>query len=227
VISPLLANVYLHEALDVWFVNVVRPRLLGRAHLIRYADDAVLVFSHERDARRVLDVLPLRMAKYGLKLHPDKTRLVDFRRPRPAAAPRARDDDAGPGSFDLLGFRHFWARSRKGWWVVKQKTAPSRFSRAVRATGDWCRRHRHLPWRVQHEALSQKLRGHCSYYGITGNSEALGRFAQALRRVWHKWLDRRSNRGGMTWERFNAKLRRHPLPQPHAIHSIYRRAAKP
>ena len=128
VISPLLANVYLHYVLDVWFEQEVKPRLKGRAFLVRYADDFVMGFACEEDARRVLDVLPKRFGKYGLTIHPDKTRLVPFG--RPIASPcRAGLGQAGtpPGSFDFLGFTHYWSRSQKGNWVVKRKTAGSRF----------------------------------------------------------------------------------------------------
>src|ERR1700730_18511679 len=128
VISPLLANVFLHYVLDVWFEQEVKPRLKGHAYLIRYADDFVIGFANERDARRVLEVLPKRMAKYGLTLHPDKTRLVPFQRPS-AQPPRGSSGGPGPqpGTFDLLGFCHYWGRSWRGNWVVKRKTMPSRF----------------------------------------------------------------------------------------------------
>ena len=128
VISPLLANIYLHEVLDKWFEAEVRPRLHGRAELIRYADDFVIVFSSENDARRVLDVLAKRFAKYGLTLHPDKTRLVPFDRPRGGAA----NAGARSGTFDLLGFTHYWGRSFRGWWIVKRQTARDRLSRALK-----------------------------------------------------------------------------------------------
>ena len=145
VISPILANIYLHEVLDEWFARQVAPRLAGRATLVRYADDAVIIFEQERDARRVMDVLPKRLAKYGLTLHPEKTRLVDFRRPdrRVAASPTITASGSRPGTFDLLGFTHYWAKSRKGYWVVKQKTAADRFRRALKRVADWCRRYRH------------------------------------------------------------------------------------
>ena len=220
VISPLLANIYLHEVLDRWYAKEVRPRLRGRSFLIRYADDAVLGFSCEADARRVLAVLSKHFAKYGLRLHPEKTRLIDFRRP-------SQDDKrgGGPGSgrgFDLLGFTHFWARSRRGHWVVKRKTAKDRYCRAVRRIGQWCRRYRHLPLAEQHSALSRKLQGHYGYYGITGNGQALGRFRHEVERVWRKWLDRRSNRAHMGWDRFGHLLRRYPLPPARVVHSVYR-----
>src|SRR5713226_5979295 len=147
VISPLLANVYLHEVLDEWFARQVAPRLVGRAVLVRYADDVVIIFEREQDARRVVEVLPKRLAKYGLTLHPEKTLLVDFRRPDRGGLPSPDNGDvrSRPGTFDLLGFTHYWAKSRKGYWVVKQKTATDRFSRAVARIERWCRTHRHMP----------------------------------------------------------------------------------
>jgi group II intron reverse transcriptase/maturase len=223
VISPTLSNVYLHEVLDQWFEHEVKPRLRGRAVEIRFADDAALVFEREGDARRVMAVLAKRFARYGLRLHPDKTRLVDFRSP-----PR-RGGDGAPGrcSFDLLGFTHFWGRSRKGRWIVKRKTAAARFSRALRDIGHWCRTHRHWPLVVQWQALSRKLQGHYAYYGITGNAAALSRLRYEAERVWRKWLNRRSRAARMSWQVFERFRTRYPLPNPRVVHSVYRRAANP
>lgn len=220
VISPLLANIYLHEALDSWFEDQVKPRLAGRAFMVRFADDAVLCFEHEGDARRVLAVLPKRLRRYGLELHPDKTRLVDLRPPKSGGSGRGR-------SFEFLAFSHFWGRSRKGRWVVKRKTAKGRFGRSLRRVAQWCRVHRHWPVRAQHAALCRKLRGHYAYFGLTGNSRALSRFRHETERVWRRWLDRRSSKAGMTWERFGRLLRRYPLPPPRVVHSVYRLAANP
>ena len=227
VVSPILSNVYLHEVLDKWFEDVVKPRLEGDAFLVRYADDATLVFSCERDARRVMDVLPKRFAKYGLTLHPTKTRLIDFSRP---AETYGRDEGPScprPSTFVLLGFTHYWGRSRRGRWVVKRKTAKKSFVRAVRAVALWCRRFRHEKLWWQHQALVRKLHGHYGFYGITGNGKALEYFLVAATRVWWKWLSRRSQRARMSWDRFNAVLRRYPLPAARVVHSVYRRAAKP
>ena len=179
------------SGLDEWFAQEVQPRLRGRAFLIRYADDFVIGFADERDARRVMEVLPKRLGKYGLTLHPEKTRLVPFRRPARRVTGKDASDEDWPGTFDLLGFTHYWGRSRKGSWVVKRKTAPTRFTRALRAIGQWCRRHRHQPICEQHPTLRQKLRGHYAYYGITGNSIALARFREEVKRIWRKWLCRR------------------------------------
>ena len=224
VISPLLANIYLHYVLDVWFEGEVQPRLKGRAFLIRYADDFVMGFACEEDARRVLDVLPKRFGKYGLTIHPDKTRLLAF-------APADRSDrthsGAGeePGTFDFLGFTHLWGRSRKGNWVVKRRTAASRLRRAIGTIAQWCRFHRHRPVPEQHQTLSQKLRGHCAYYGITGNYEGLRRFRDAVQRLWRKWLSRRMRGPALSWIGFVELLKRFPLPPAHAIHSVCRPVA--
>lgn len=224
VISPLLANVYLHYVLDTWFDREVQPCLTGRAHLIRYADDFVIVFDHESDARRVADVLPKRFGKYGLTLHPEKTRLIAFARPDDNDKPNGK----GPsGTFDLLGFTHYWGRTRRGTWAVRRKTASNRMDRSLRAITDWCRRNRHLPVREQHRKLSQKLRGHCAYYGITGNSKALSTFRMWVHRIWRYWLSRRNRERVMTWDRFNRLLKIYALPPATAVHSVCRNVAKP
>jgi RNA-directed DNA polymerase len=222
VVSPLLANVYLHYVLDVWFEREVKPRLKGRAFLIRYADDFVMVFRHEEDARRVLDVLPKRFGKYGLALHPDKTRLVPFHRPPSRDTSGTPSDRVRPGTFDLLGFTHFWGRARRGFWVVKRKTAQGRLSRALTMIAQWCRLNRHEPVPEQHHTLSQKLRGHFAYFGITGNSFALSRFRAAVIHLWQKWLARRRRRGFLSWAVVARLLQRYPLPPAHAVHSVCR-----
>lgn len=214
VISPLLANVFLHEVLDEWFVREVKPRLQGAATLVRYADDFVFVFARKEDAERVLDVLPKRFGKYGLTLHPDKTRLVPFRRPDRADD----DDDDGPGSFDLLGFTHHWGLSRNGRWVVKRRTAKDRFSRTLRRIAEWCRRHRHDDVETQHRALVKKLRGHYAYFGVTSNYEALARLRYEAIAIWRRWLSRRSQKAFVSWSAMHRLLERFPLPTPRIVH---------
>ena len=213
VISPLLANVYLHEVVDQWFHEVVKPRLRGRAFLIRYADDMVLVFANEQDARRVWKALSKRFARFGLRLHPEKTRLLRFERPRGGPRP-----PRGPRSFEFLGFTHHWGRSRRGHWVVKRRTAACRLSRALGEIRSWCRRHRHREIGWQQQTLRRKLRGHDAYYGISGNYRALAVFRHEVHRTWRKWLNRRSQKARMTWERFNRLLSRYPLPRPRIVH---------
>ena len=226
VISPILANVFLHYVLDEWFAGEVQPRLKGRAFLIRYADDFVLGFTREDDARRVMEVLPKRFGKYGLTLHPEKTRLVSFQRPPYVSSPKGGPGGDRPGTFDLLGFTHFWGRSRKGNWVVKRKTAASRFSRAVRKIAHWCRTYRHRPIRKQHARLSAKLRGHYAYYGITGNSSALGEFREAVKYAWGTWLRRRRRKNRPPWSWFARLQQRYRLPSAVAVHSVCRVRSK-
>lgn len=227
VISPLLANIYLHEVLDKWFEQDVRPRMRGRAFMVRYADDVVMCFEREGDARRVLEVLPKRLERFGLSLHPEKTRLVEFRRPPRKADRPPEQRPPRPGTFDFLGFTHYWGRSRKGKWIVQRKTMKSRLSRALSEIAQWCRKARHLPVKEQHRILSMKLRGHDAYYGITGNAKALATLRYLVGRIWRKWLNRRSQRARMNWEKFNKLLSRYPLPNPVVFQSIYRQPAKP
>jgi group II intron reverse transcriptase/maturase len=219
VISPLLANVYLHEVLDTWFAETVKPRLYGRATLVRYADDSVMVFEREDDAQRVLAVLAKRFARYGLTLHPEKTRLVAFERP-PRRPGQRGTRSPRPGTFDFLGFTHFWRVSRRGNWVVMCKTAKDRFTRALRSVAQWCRLWRHLPLRQQWRVLTAKLRGHYAYYGIAGNSVAIRRFRYEVERVWRKWLSRRSQTARFCWAHFGRLLRRYPLPAARIIRPV-------
>jgi len=214
VISPILSNIFLHHVLDQWFEVEVRPRLGGKATLVRFADDFVMTFETHHDAQRVLEVLGKRLGRYGLTLHPDKTRFIDFR-------PQRRGDrppDCKDPPFDFLGFTHTWVKSQKGKNVVRQTTAKSRLARALTALKDWCRKNRHRPMLEQHARLSAALDGHFAYYGITGNIWQLGRYRQQVTKTWHKWLGRRTRAKPLSWDRLNAFLDRHPLPRARIIH---------
>lgn len=182
----------------------------------------VMGFSCEEDARKVMDVLPKRFEKYGLTIHPEKTRLVPFERPDRVPTRPTPERREPPGSFDLLGFTHYWARSRNGNWVVKRTTSQSRFRRGLQALSRWCQINRHQPLATQHQTLSQKLKGHFAYYGITGNSSGLGRFRSAAKGIWRHWLSRRRRGRDMPWDRFYRVLERYPLPPAIAIHSVCR-----
>lgn len=215
VVSPILANIYLDEVLDQWFERDVRPRLRGRGFLLRYADDFVLVFEQEGDARRVMDVLPKRFARFGLTLHPEKTRLLDFRHPwRKPKGPPTPPGVGSPRAFDLLGFRHFWSPTRKGGHAVRQHTASKRLSQKLRAINQWCRTHRHRPIAEQHETLVKKLDGHYNYYNRRGNQSACAAFRFGLIGAWRRWLNRRSQRARLWWYRFKKLLDRYPIPFP-------------
>ena len=219
VISPLLANVYLHYVLDEWFHNDVLPCMRARTRLVRYADDAVMIFEVESDARRVLAVLDKRCSKYGLTIHPEKTRLVDFRRPllSPGKSANARSK---PQTFDLPGFTHYWSRSRSGHRVVQRKTMSSRLTRSVQAIDSWCKAHRHDRLIDQHAALCRKVRGHDAYYGITGNGESLQTFRFLVHRAWRRWLSRRHRKRKLDWDKFNRLLESFPLPPLRVVHSF-------
>lgn len=213
VISPLLANVYLHHVLDEWFEQEVKPRLRGRAFLIRYADDFVIGCEREDDARRLLEVLGKRMEKHGLRLHPEKTRLVRYHR-----QPRNGTADPENGVFDFLGFTHYWGQSQRGFWVVKRSTMAKRHRRALKGLWEWCKGHRHDDLREQHAALCRKLNGMYRYYGIRGNSAALKRLYGEAIRTWRYWLGRCSQKSRKTWKRFRQLLELLPLPEPRIVH---------
>jgi RNA-directed DNA polymerase len=216
VLSPILGNVYLHYVLDQWLEEVVRPRLKGRIQVVRYADDFVLGFQYEEDARRVMAVIGKRFESFGLQLHPDKTRLLPIERPT-----REHRGRKGPGTFDFLGFTVHWKRTRTGYWRLATTTRKARLARTIQAIGDWCRRHRHEPVKEQHAALCRRLRGHYNYFGVNGNVHRLKQVFRATCYLWRKWLRRRSNRTRMTWERFNALLGSHPLPEPHVTVELW------
>jgi len=209
VLSPLLGNVYLHYVLDLWFEQEVKPRLRGRANLVRYADDFIIGFEYEDDARRMMEVLGKRLERYGLTLHPEKTRLLPYRRP-----PAGQTSGKGPATFDFLGFTFYWARTRKGRWGMTCKTRSASLRRFIGSVYDWCRRHRHLSIAVQHKALKRRIQGHFNYFGVSGNFNSLLRVVEQARRAWYKWLCRRSQRKRLTWERFADLLRDFPLPEP-------------
>ena len=177
----------------------------------------VMVFEYEVDARRVMQVLAQRFAKFHLTIHAEKTRLVDFRRPKPGAKGE---------TFDFAGFRHYWGQSRKGHLILKRKTISSRLSQKLNAVAKWCRANRHEPVAEQRATLCRKLSGHYNYYGLTHNYRSLKYYYQGVCRNWHKWLNRRSRKRDLTWPAFNRLLKRHPLPLPRVVHSVYRRTGE-
>jgi group II intron reverse transcriptase/maturase len=217
VISPLLANIYLHHVLDEWFETVVKPRLKGEAYAIRYADDFILCFQYQEDAERVLDVLTKRFAKYGLTLHPDKTRLMAFG--RQALAQSEKPGGQKPTTFDFLGFTHICKRSRKGKFTVHVRTMRKRLRRSLLKVTAWCEKHRHDPVDKQQQALNRKLQGHYQYYGRPTNLRSLLEFYRTVRRSWKFWLNRRTRGHTLNWDEFAKLLRRHPLLTPRITRS--------
>ena len=208
-LSPLLGNIYLNTVLDEWFETSVKPRLEGAASLVRFADDFIMTFEHRKDAERVLAVLSQRLSKFGLKLHPEKTRLVPFSRPNP------KDEvKKGPGTFDFRGFTFYWEQSRKGGWMLGTKTRRKSINAFMQDIREWCRRHRHSPVKVQHRMLKSKLNGHYNYFGVNGNHKCLQSVNYHTACVWGKWLRRRSHKARkLTWEKFfGTFLKHYPLP---------------
>jgi group II intron reverse transcriptase/maturase len=215
-LSPLLGNVYLHTVLDRWFAEEVRPRLRGKATFIRFADDGVFGFERQDDAQRVLAVLSKRLEHFGLTLHPEKTRLLDFRRPS-----RSRGEGRSPTTFDFLGFCWYYRRTRNGSWAVTCKTRRARLARAIQRVYAWCRENRHLPVQQQHAKLVRRVQGHINYFGVNGNIASLKRFVRQAKRSWYKWLNRRSQRARLNWERFADLLEDLPLPKARIVVSIW------
>jgi group II intron reverse transcriptase/maturase len=217
IISPLLANLYLHHVLDVWFEQEVKPRLKGQAYEIRYADDAILCFQYPEDAQKVMRVLAKRFSKFGLTLHPEKTRLVEFG--RHALAKAERTGGIKPATFDFLGFTHICARSRRGKFTVHLKSMKKRLRRALKAIAVWCREYRHAPVEMQQHKLNAKLRGHYQYYGRPTNYRSLWQFYVGVRSLWHLWLNRRTRGKSLSWHRYNCLLQRYPLLRPRITHA--------
>jgi RNA-directed DNA polymerase len=213
VISPVLANIFLHHVLDKWFVDHVRPRLKGRCFIVRFADDFVIGTEREDDAKRLMEVLPKRFAKYGLDLHPEKTKLLEFRKPSPEAT-------SGDNTFDFLGFTHYWSRSRNGNWVIKRKTSAKKVCETIQSLREWCRINRHMNLEEQYRILSSKLRGHFQYFGIRCNMRAMEAVLHHAIRNWKFWLNRRSRKKALNWDKFRKLLEQMPLPIPRIVHNI-------
>ena len=211
-ISPLLSNIYLHYVLDEWFVEEVQPRLRGKSKLIRYCDDFIIGCEYRDDAERVMKVLPKRLGKYKLLMHPDKTRLIDFRKPK--------DKKDRRETFDFLGFTHYWGKSKRGYWVVKKKTKSKKLRQKKKELNKWCRKNRHKSVKEQHRHLCSVLRGHFNYFGVIGNYRRMQILLYCAMVIWRKWLNRRGGKKHITWEKFNRILENFPLPKPSIKHAI-------
>ncbi len=208
----MLSNIFLHYVLDDWFSREVNPRMKGRCFLLRWADDFIFGFELDTDAKRVMEVLPKRFNRYGLKLHPDKTALIQF-----GKLPLKSKDCAKNGTFDFLGFTFYWGNSLKGYRVIKKKTARKRLNRFLKMTWNWCKENRHEPIRDQHNILCAKLRGFYQYYGVRSNYKALEVAYEHTESAWRYWLSRRSHTGTVLFEELREVF---PLPSPRIVHNI-------
>jgi group II intron reverse transcriptase/maturase len=209
VVSAVLANIYLHYVLDLWFELRVKRRCHGQAMLIRYADDFVCAFQYESEARAFYEELPERLKKFGLEIAPEKTRILRF----------SRFEPTGKNRFEFLGFEFRWGRSRQGKPSVKRRTAPRRLTRSIAAFTEWIRKHRHRPLPELMGALRAKYRGTWNYYGLIGNGKSLQAFYYWTVGLLHKWLNRRSQRPGMSWRMLYQLLERYHVPRPHITES--------
>jgi group II intron reverse transcriptase/maturase len=206
IISPILANVYLHYALDLWFERVFQRSCRGAAFLHRYADDFVCGFGREEDARRFYGELEERLRKFGLELAAEKTRVIPFSRYR-----------LGETSFDFLGFEFRWGMDRKGQARLKRRTSRKKFRSSVKRVAEWCKKNRHRRVREQFKLLNAKLRGYYNYYGVRGNYDSLNEFFQQVQRLHLKWLNRRSQRQSYTWAGYRALIQCFALERPRIV----------
>jgi len=211
IISPLLSNIYLHYVLDEWFTGQIQPLLKGHSFLVRYADDFIIGFSDEQEAVRVKEVLSKRFEKYGLNLHPDKTKLIDL------------ENESGKGErgFDFLGFTHYKGIGRKGTPVVKRKTSKKKLTKSITQTEKWIKENRHRRFKELMTELNVKMRGHYNYYGITFNNRGITCFYIQIRRRLHKWLNRRGGKTIWIWEKLVTLIEKwYPLLRPKLYHGL-------
>jgi len=217
--SPIISNIFLHYVLDLWFEKKVKPRVRGACQLVRYADDYICMVQHIEDARHIEQAMRERFVKFGLELHPDKTRVIAFNK---RAANRGKEDKHSVCTFDFLGFTHYWGRSRRGNWTLRRKTSAKGFRKACKELKEWLREVRCTAklkewWPI----LQAKLRGYYQYYGISGNSRAIERYYYVAKRLIFKWLNRRSQKASFDWGSLTEYLRHYPLPEPRIVHQLY------
>jgi group II intron reverse transcriptase/maturase len=217
VISPLLANIYLHYVLDLWITRKVRKELAGRIYLIRYGDDFVIGCTDRGDAQKVWEILPDRLKQFGLELSPEKSRLIEFGK---RAYLESKEKGERSDTFDFLGFTHYMTRNRRGGVKLGRKTIGKRYRRTLVALNDKLRNLRNLlPFQKLYRYLCQVLKGYYNYYGFAGNMATLNKFAYAVERMWYKWINMRSQRKSFNWEEFQELHKRFPLPRPRIVKS--------
>ena len=218
-LSPMFANVFLHYVLDLWFEKVIKPKAAGQCCLVRYADDFACMVQVKEDAKQIEQMLKKRFAKFGMELHPEKTRGISFGRYEERNAQR---QNRRANTFDFLGFTHYCGKSRKGNFMVCRKTSSAKFRKNCKELNAWLKAVRNaMPTKEWWPKLAVKLRGHYQYYGISGNIRALQRYYAVAFRLTHKWLNRRSQRGKFWWKQFVEYAKHYPLPLPEIKHNLY------
>ena len=218
IISPILANVYLHYVLDLWFEIREKKEITGYAQLVRYADDFVIGCQNKREAEKVLRDIRERFAQFGLKLSEEKTRIIEFGR---FAQENKRRRKEKLETFDFLGFTHYCSKTRDGRYAVRVQTSRKRVKRSQQAMHVYLKRSRSVPLKQLWGMVAMKLRGHYQYYGVSGNFEAIKIFHKKTRQMAYKWLNKRSQKRSFNWEQFTSFSMRHPLPQPKLYYAFY------
>ena len=218
-LSPILANIFLHYVLDLWFVKRVQRNISGYCRLVRYADDFICMVQYRASADELERILRKRFAQFGLSLHPEKTRTISFGRNERRNALR---DKRRANTFDFLGFTHYCGLSRKGRFLVGRRTSARKFRKACAQMNEWLRKVRVIRISKWWPVLAAKLRGHYNYYGVSGNSRMIANFGYRTIRAVYKWLNRRSDRKSCNWEQLNAYLAHYPLPRPRIVHNLYK-----
>jgi len=217
--SPVIANIYMHYALALWYEVKFKKTCKGESGLVIYADDFVATFQYKRDAERFLEAVKERFALFGLELEPDKTRLIEFG--RYAERDRKQRGEGKPETFDFLGFTHYCSKSQKGWFRVKRKTARKKYLAKLKEMNQWIKLNRNTRLRDLIYMLNVKLRGHYQYYGVTDNFDCIECFRYETLRMLFKWLNRRSQKRSYTWDGFNDLLEVLPLARPRIYFSVY------
>ena len=218
VVSPILANIYLHYVLDLWFEKVVKKHCRGEAHLVRYCDDFICCFQYEDEAKAFYQALIERLRKFNLEIATEKTKIIAFGR---YAAVNCRKADKRPDTFDFLGFTHYCATHKSGCFRVGRKTSRKKYKASLRKCKEWLKANRNAPAEELMKALRRKMEGYYRYYGVTGNFRMLELFRHNVRRLLFKWLNRRSQRKSFNWEEFDSFLLQFPLPTPKIYVKLY------
>ena len=213
--SPIFGNIYLHYVIDLWFEKIVREHCHGNAYMVRYADDAVFCFQHERDAKRFYEAFVKRLNKFNLEVSEEKTKIIELN--------KGDDDDGDHGdhAFDFLGFTHYMGKDKDGRKRVKRKTSKKKYRASLLRCKEWMRKNRMVTTKDFMRIMKLKIQGHCNYYGVTDNLRAVGNFIDECKRLIFKWLNRRSQRKSFDWDKFNLFLKKYPLPRPKTFVRIF------
>ncbi len=218
IVSPILANIYLHYVIDLWFEKRIRRKSKGRAYMVRYADDAVFCFENKEEAEQFYEDLIIRLGKFNLEIAKDKTKIIELKKNNNKDK---NDNNEDGNSFDFLGFTHYIGKDRYGRIKVMRKTSKKKYKASLLKCKEWIRENRTLPVKEFMQKIITKIRGHCNYYGVTDNSRTLGNYIYECRKLIFKWLNRRSQRKSMNWDKYELFLKRFTLPKANIRVNLY------